>query len=224
MRTRNNDIDIQKRTFHIPPLKIDKPLIRELGEFLETQENLILTYRLNSETQEVERHTVEDFVNVDWGQGLYWITITSKSMVKIRLDLEFPSDSQCVVYGKNLKNVNGILNSLKEIFQKYRLGYASVKTKWIIKLAIPAILTAIFGYSIFTLFNSVNPANIFNPSPLITIFAVMISGPTLYFFVQWLFPYFEYGEPSQKSVRKWIWFVLVGLGILPSIIQRILGL
>ncbi len=218
------DTDIQKRTFPIPPIKIDKTLIQELGEFLENLDlNLVLTYSSDSKTKETTRQNVEDFVDADWGEGLRRITINSKSMVRIRIDLDEPRRSRYTIYGKNITNVTGIASCIKDIFQKHRLGYASVKTSWSAKLAIPTVLTLVFAYLTFTVIRFINPADFYN-AIIGTVLVAMFGGTALYFFVQWLFPYFEYGEPSQKSVRKYIWFVLFGLGIVPAIILKLLGL
>ena len=140
------DTDIQKRTFPIPPIKIDKTLIQELGEFLENLDlNLVnqLTVRIPKQKRR-RRQNVEDFVDADWGEGLRRITINSKSMVRIRIDLDEPRRSRYTIYGKNITNVTGIASCIKDIFQKHRLGYASVKTSWSETLAIPTVLTLVF--------------------------------------------------------------------------------
>jgi hypothetical protein len=226
LRNSKVDEDKQKREFTIPPVKIDKQLITELGEFLEQQQTprLILTYRLNSETKTVAKQNVRDFVSSDWGTGLKAIIINSKSLVRIKLKLSSPTDSKCSVVGKDLTKVNGVKNSLWEIFQRHKLAYASVKTRWVIKISVPLLLSLILVYPIFLFLNSVYSTNSFMNSAIpLSLVIGMFLGAGLYGFVQWLFPFFEYGNPTQKSVRKWIWFVLIGSGFIPTILLKFLG-
>lgn len=44
-----------------------------------------------------------------------------------------------------------------------------------------------------------------------------------YFFLGWLFPKYEFGETLQKRLRKWIWSLLIGSGIITIIIDKLIS-
>jgi hypothetical protein len=215
----NVDRDIQKRTFSIQPTKVDKKLVQELGEFLENQEDrtLLLTYTLDSKTKEVTKEKVEDFVNSDWGQDMRKITINSKTAVRIKMDFSEPELSEYTVYGRNPTWVNGTTKCIGEIFQKYKLRYAPIKTNALLKASLVIFLDVLLCYPIFL------ALPFFSLSGTIVVIPFLLFPILLYSFVNWIFPYFEYGEPLQKSMRKWIWLALISSGIIPSIILKLLG-
>jgi hypothetical protein len=220
-RSEKVEKDIQKRTIHIAPTKVNTELIQELGEFLENQEdmNLILTYSVDSETKEVTKQKVKDFVKSDWGEGIRKIAINSKTAVRIKMDFVDPQFSEYTVYGRNLTWVNGTTKCIGEIFHKYKLRYASIKTNWFLKFFLVILLDTVLCYPIFLVLSSFYPSSIG-----LIFFPFVLFAWGLISLISWLFPYFEYGEPLQKSMRKWIWFVLFGSGLAPSIILKFLGL
>ena len=211
------DRDIQKRTFPILPTRVDTKLIKELGEFLENEEDrsLILTYHSDSKTKEVTKQEVKDFVNSDWGEDIRKITINSKTAVRINMDFHDPEFSEYSVYGRNATWVNGTAKCIGDIFRKYKLSYAPIKTSMLLRVLLIIVLDLLLCYPIFLVLSSFYPS-----SNALIIFPFVSFGIVLNSFMNWLFPYFEYGEPLQKSMRRWIWFALVGSGLIPSILLK----
>jgi hypothetical protein len=58
----------------------------------------------------------------------------------------------------------------------------------------------------------------------IVVLVASYGGFGIYYLVDWLLPYFEHEKLLQKRVRKWIWIILFGSGIVPAIILKLLGL
>jgi uncharacterized membrane protein YidH (DUF202 family) len=213
---------ISKTTISIKPTRIDKSLIKELGELLE-KENLKLHYHLDSKTQEVTSNSIQEFIGLEWGQSIEKIVISTgystDPHVSIEMDFKESYSRKCFISGKNATWVNGIAIRVNNIFKKYRLNYAPIKTIWFVKIALPVVLTFVMLYPIsLSLFLNWKDTAIF----ILGIGVSLTQG--LYYFIQWLFPYFEYGNTTQKFLQKAIWFILVGSGVGVSILLHFLGL
>lgn len=217
----------EKRTIKIPPCIVDKELIQEIGGLLQSEElcRNHLKYSLDSKTQDIESKKVEDFVKADWGSELNEIMIeTDCESPKVRVSIDFRNIylSEFSVSGKDTTWVNGVTNRIHDIFRKHRPSYHRIKTNWFLKMLLTIITTGILCYPIFLL---VNPLIVQNLVFIVLIlFPAGYGGAGLYFLIEWLFPYLEYGEPLQKRMRKWIWIFLLGSGLIPAIILKILGL
>ncbi len=210
-----------KITIPIKPTRIEKGLINELGELLEN-ENLKLQYHLDSKSQEISSSSVQEFISLDWGKDIQGITISTgyceDPYVKIEMNFNRSYSRECFISGKNATWVNGVANRIVEILEKYRLSYAPLKTNWLIKIFVPIILALILAYPIQLVFGLLTREGL-----TLAYLLVQFSAIGLYLFIQWLFPYFEYGKSIQKFMQKAIWFIIVGSGIGTSIVLRILG-
>jgi hypothetical protein len=176
----------------IKPTRIDKSIVQELGELLE-RENLKLQYHLDSKTQEVTSLSVQEFIALDWGQSIEKIAISTgystDPHVSIEMDFRESYSRKCFIAGTNATWVNGISIRINDILKKYRLSYAPIKTMWLVKMALPVILTVVLLYPISVGFSlDWRDTVIF----ILGIGAGLSQG--LYYFLQWLFPFFEYGK------------------------------
>lgn len=153
-----------KITIRIKPTRIEKNLVKELGELLEA-ENLKLHYRLDSETQEAISLSIQEFISLDWGNDIQKITISteynSDPYVSIEMDFYESYSRKCYISGKNATWVNGVANRVNDIFRKYRLSYAPIKTNWLVKIAVPVILTLILVYPISLAFGLLTKDSIY---------------------------------------------------------------
>jgi hypothetical protein len=209
------DRDIQKRTVRIPPTRIDKKLIQELGEYLEgLNSKLLLTYSLDSKTKEIEKSKVKDFIEADWGKDIRTITIKSKTALRIKIDFQTPRFSEYSVYGRDATWVSGLERCIGEKFSKNRLGYAPLKTKSWLRFLLISLIDILLCTPIYLALSPYAGYTNFVAMCFLVFLLLLIS------LTNWMFPYFEYGEPIQKNVRKWIWFALIGTGIIPSIILK----
>jgi len=218
---------IEKRTVKIPPVRVDKMLIREIGKLLESEELCKdrLSYSLDSKTQDLESKKVDDFVKANWGSELNEIKIeTDYESPRVRVEIDFRRTymSEFSVSGTDATWVNGITNRMHDIFEKYRHSYYRIKTSWLMKLLVTIIVTAVLVYPIFLL---VYPLIRENASfVFLIIFPAGYGGLGVFFLIDWLLPYFEYQETLQKRLRMWIWILLFSSGLIPAIILKLLGL
>lgn len=231
----------EKRTVRIPPCKVNKKLIEEIGKFLEG-EDLEMSYSLDSRTKTIRSNDVNDFIGADWGSDLKEIVIGSVTRhvwrsseegvteqhesrsVDIRINFSSPKLSEFSVSYENAVWVDGIFRQIESIFEKYKLNYSFLHTarlSGIYRLSLAIITTSTLSYPIY-LFSNANPSIEFL-SDFLVIFAIF-GFIALLSFINWVFPRFEYEDNLQKRVRKWIWIALFGSGIVPSIILKLLGL
>jgi len=216
-----------KRTVKIPPCRIEKDLIREIGELLEKEELCKgrMYYRLDTKMSDVQSSKVNDFVKADWESDINKIELgtTDYQLPRVGVNFDFrrPEYSKFSVSGENATWVNGITNRIENKIKKYKLKYYTIKTNWLVKLPLTSAILVVLVYPIFLWLNSI-PTIKENLFILIWLmFAFGFWG--IYYLIQWLFPYFDYGDTLQKSMRKWIWVILFGSGIVPTIILKLLG-
>lgn len=230
---------VEKRSVKIPPCKIEKDLIREIGELLESQEPCEnrLRYSLDTRSKDMKSRRVKDFVEAEWGLDINGIVIKAEYTIsdivdgkqeeipEVEVNINFRYRSGYFsVSGKDATWVNGIANQVEQIFDKYKLKYYQVKSNWLIKLPLIIATSLPLVY----------------PIHLVSIRFLYFETETSLFFllflvsclvayginklIDWLFPYFEYGETPQAWARKWIWILLYGSGLIPSFILKLLGL
>jgi hypothetical protein len=210
--------DIQKRTVPIQPTRVDKELIKDLGEMLENEKvTLVLSYLADSETKEVKTDNIKDFVKSDWGKDLRILRIQSKKAVRIDFNFREPNLSEYSVYGRNLTWVSGLERCIGERIRKNRLSYAFLKKGDWIKLPLIFLLTVLLCFPIFLGLSFLDAAVLI----VIPFVVIIMASSSLY---DWLFPYFEYGDTPQKKARRWIMLALFSSGIVPSILLKLIGL
>lgn len=232
---------LEKRTVKIPPCTIEKKLIQEIGELLESQNSCKdrVNYILDGKTKDVRSTRIKDFVNADWGSSINRITIETRPLtsdyssdkckeipkVEVNISLLYPEQSSFEVSGKDATWVNGITEQIDAFFQKYRQSYHRIKTNWLVRIPLTVSLALILTYPILLVFAPfIRPEKLIDFYVYVGLLVSMLFVWGLSSLIGWLFPYLEYGETKQKRLRKWIWILLYGSGIIPSIILKLLGL
>lgn len=227
---------IEKRTVKIPPCRISRELVQDLGEILEHDEHILITfYSLDSKQRDIQSNEAENFIEADWGTQINRIVINTpflddpavvvQNHVGVNIDFNYPQKSEFSVSGEDATWVNGITSRLDSIFQKYKTSHYYIRTNPFVTyplcIATALVLTYPFFLASFSFLEGSDSLEtiLFLSIVLMTVFAFIVYG-----IVFWLFPYFEYGEMVQRRVRKWIWVVLWGSGIVPTIIMHYLGL
>lgn len=112
----------EKRTVRIPPCKVNKKLIEEIGKFLEG-ENLEMYYSLDSRTKTIRSNDVNDFIEADWGSDLKEIAIGSVTRHVWRSSKEGVTEQHdaCMHRISVIAKINSILPILGEIRKGKRL-------------------------------------------------------------------------------------------------------
>ena len=240
---------VEKRTVKIPPCQISKDLIRKIGKLLESEKKLggRITYILRGATRNITSERVDDFVKADWGFVVESISIGTSHGYPIGDFYPAPARAEVgkeelnvtiqmykqwgkprfSVSGKDATLIEGLANRLENIFVMHRSGYHRLADGWFLKFLISVVLTILFEYPISIVigtacaFFGIMDTAIFTGAIVSSGILILISQYSL---VNWLFPYFEYGVTTQKKMRKWIWLVLAGSGLIPAVILKIIGL
>jgi hypothetical protein len=218
-----------KRTKKIPPCTIDKNLIKKVGTLLENDKscNGRIEYKLDAKTSDVQASNVGDFIRADWGSDVNSITIRTNDFkspeVRITFDFHRLFFNKFSVSGENATWVNGITNRLENIIEKNKVKYHLIKTSLIIRTSLAFISVLALIIPIFLFLNSISIIKESNWQYSLSFIIFMFGFWGMNEFIQWLFPYFDYGDSLQKSMRKWIWVILFGSGIVPTIILKLLG-
>lgn len=220
----------EKRTVAIPPCRIEKALIREIGELLEKDDLCKdnVNYILDSKTRDIQSKRVKDFIEADWGSNIRNISIATsyleKPEVRITIDFEHYFLSEFSVSGENATWVNGLSDQIGDTFRKYNQNITKVRTNPLIKVPLIIVISSVLVYPLLLAFSPfIKPDRLLEYYVLVGFILSAVFFVAINALINWLFPYYEYGQTLQKSARKWIWFVLFGSGIIPAIILRYLG-
>jgi hypothetical protein len=217
------------REFEVPPCKVDKELLRLLGGVLES-DNICqkerMAYMLYSRFRKIESVSSRDFIEADWPNdaGGIGISVGSKYPVLVSIQIPFGSmkDGKVVVTSTDATWANGISKRIEDIFMQKRLGYATLIEDFSSKAFVATMTWVSLSLALAYLVNIV-----FNPGFAVSFFLIFVFGglvgglPSVYYFLAWLFPKYEFGETFQKRFRKWIWSLLVSSGLIGLIIGRL---
>jgi len=117
---------------------------------------------------------------------------------------------------------------LEKVFEKRRLGYHSIHEKRYLK-ALLIILTWIpmalaITYPLYPIIKPHLKEWVTSSTFFLIILLVgeALMWLPLWTVFDWLFPYFEFGNPLQKKVRKWIWGLFVSSGFLMALLFKLL--
>jgi hypothetical protein len=222
------------REFKIQPCKIDKELIGSIGAILESDpacQKEKKVYTLESSFRKIESDNSRDFTSTEWPNDATRMQIAIGTyyplLVSIQIDFKSPGQGSVKVSSSDATWANGISKRIEEAFVRKKLGYSSFIEDAISRGAVS--LGTWFSLSIAFTF-SILKAN--SNQGIILDFAAVFSplfivgGPVggiwiIYYFLGWLFPKYEFGETLQKRLRKWIWSLLVGSGLIAWIIDRL---
>jgi hypothetical protein len=224
---------IEKREFRIPPCKIDKELVGQVGEILESDpicKNQKMVYSLESRFRKIESESVKDFVTPDWPNDTHQISVSTGTayprLVEIMVSSRASDLSKVTVSNPDATWANGMSKTLEDIFARKKLGYSffleDLGMKFLIVLATWASLSLALTFLVGKVnANATPPRDFWQDFSLIFLLGGLTTGWLVYLLLDWLYPRYEFGETIQKRLRKWIWSVLCGSGILATILDKI---
>lgn len=206
---------IEKRTVNIPPCEVKKDLVKEIGELIE-KEKLYerLSYSLDTKTKDIESTRIDDFVKSDWGTDINSMTIRGRyqsKTVNITIHFSYHHLSEFSVSGDDVIWVEGITTQITKLFEKYKQKYHQIRTNYFLKTSFISVISLYLAYRFLLPLSSLaEPDKLMEFYIVIGAFLTMISSFTLDSLINWLFPYYEYGETLQKQIRKIAWTLLAG--------------
>jgi hypothetical protein len=217
----------EKSTIKIPSCVVNKELIRELGELLENEKVLQdrLAYHIDTATKDAKSKKVKDFIEMEWGTDLREIKIeTSDSAYpKLRTVIDFRPfyDSGFSLAGKDPTWVNGVTNRVQEVFKKHRTSYFRIENSKPLRVLCSFFVACAFFLPVYIAMQHYLP----DSYSIIIVAVLVISNGTngMYWLIDWLFPHFEHEGVLQTRIRKWIWIILFGSGLIPAIILKLIG-
>ena len=249
----------EKRTIKIPPCKIDKGLIREIGQIMEMESEKIReevirdaersgiknakkfvddmlsseyfpSYVLKAKSRDVESHKIEHFVDTKWPPDTYTISLSLGGRafardvginVEINLESTMAKRSRVSVSGRDATWVHGIADRIEQIIRTKKLGYGAFVDHEILRVTTYIILLlGGLGVAYF-----VSPTVMEERYNSIWVFYFVLGVGFLEGIFRQLYPRFEFGgEPFPKKIRKWIWTIVVGSGVISAIVLKIIGL
>lgn len=268
---------LETRELKIPPCKINKNLIKKIGDVIETESpkiydelfdlkkkelsesdyykkypekldkeissriyegNYLPSYLLASESKIIKSHNIEKFIETKWPTDALGISLSIGSYnAPKRIEIEVylkpgrMEESKVSVSGRNSIWVNGVIAKIEGIFQEHILGYHFILDNLLLKIITLIITWFSISYAILNILwpyiQSYLKAGVKFEYffPVIFIFLGLFTIPGLYIILQMLFPYLEFGEKSiSRQIRKWIWILLMGSGLIWKIIFRALGI
>lgn len=224
----------EKRTHKIPSCRVDKELLLDIGKVIETSKRKgeQAYYNLKAQSRDVRSQNLEEFaseppkdveeISIRLSKGLWSTSIN----VTFSLEESYMSvgHGKISVSDPDATWVHGTTDRLIACFENKRLGYRKISERGEIRFIISAALTIFlcvsFGYVIFTLF-SLELETVTSAFLLVG----LILGILLDFSLNRLFPYYELENRAlPRRARKLILGILIGSGLLPTIILKILGL
>ena len=224
------------KEFRIPPCKIDKELVAKLGKVLESDkafENEKIHYSLNARSRKIESDEYGKFTAADWPRDIEEIKIEAGEYphpVVIDIDFKFMSESKVSISSGDATWADGISRQLENVFNERRLGYHLIVEHRYVKLIIATMtwlsLSLALTYPVVEAYR-LSGTNVYFDRTFVLIFVLgglVVGLLSLYSFLDWLFPRFEFGEPLQKRIRKWIWGLLVSSGLLATLVFKLFGL
>lgn len=230
----------EKRSVKIPPTKIDKELLGDIGQILKAErpQKSEISIKLYADSRDIETEDVKETANMDIPSDTYLIEMmtghlylsiladtseVSENSIQVKIDLGRPQDSKIRIIGKKSTWVRGVTEGLLEAFKKKKLGYSFIAkhdtVRRIMSWLSSALLAVASGYILLSLRIEAVYVFVFG----ILLFAVMID--ILKRFFDWVFPYFEIASDDfmPRKVRKIALGILWGSGIVPTIVLKILG-
>lgn len=221
----------QKTSVYIPSCIISKELIRQLGQLLES-ENLLknrLIYSLDTNTKELTSKNANDFVQADWGSDLNKIKIDTidnnfpQLTITMRLHENSKIYNKFSLSSKDATWVNGLSKRIDEIFRNHRTSYYLLENSLSLRVGLAcAISLALFMYPLYLLQQHSILSS--NSVLIISILTIAYGAMGFTILIRWLLPHLDYESLPQKRVRKWVSIILIGSGLIPAIILRLLGL
>lgn len=221
------------REFKIQPCKVNKELIGLVGTILEsdtTYPKEKKMYALESRFRKIESDNSRDFIATEWPNDAIRIAIGMGNsyplIVSIQINFK-PSEGTVKVSSSDATWANGISKRIEEAFVRKKLGYSGLiedaLSRWAATIVTWLSLSAALTFLILKAYrNSGTILDFTQVFWLLFILGGFLGGAwVIYYFLGWLFPKYEFGETVQKRLRKWIWSLLIGSGLIAWVIDRL---
>jgi hypothetical protein len=148
-------------------------------------------------------------------------------LVSIQIDFKSSGKGTVNVSSSDATWANGISKRIEEVFVKKKLGYSSLVedafSRWVATIVTWLSLSAALTFSILKAYR--NSGTILDFSEVFGLLFIVGGffggGWGIYYFLGWLFPKYEFGETLQKRLRKWVWSLLMGSGLIAWLIDRL---
>jgi len=223
----------EKRTHKIPSCRVDKELLLDIGKVIESSKRKgeQAYYDLKAQSRDIRSQNLEEFAS-EPPNDVEEISIRLAKLWSTSINVKFSLEESYMSVGHGKISVSdpdatwvhGTTDRLMACFENKRLGYRAIsergEIRFIISGALTIFLSVSFGYVIFTLF-SLDLDTVASAFLLVG----LILGLLLDFSLNRLFPYYELENRAlPRRARKLILGILIGSGLLPQIILKILGL
>lgn len=224
----------EKRTQKIPSCKVDKELLLAIGNVIENskRKDEKVYYNLKAKSRDIQSQNLGEFASEppkDAEKLSMRLSVLWSPSIEVEFDLE--EDYVSIGHGKisvsdpDATWVHGTADRLIACFEKKRLGYRVISENGVIRaitsISLTIFLFSSFAYTLFTLFSLDAVEGVFSAFGLAAIFF----GIFLDIGMKRLFPYFELENRSlPRKTRKFVLGILIGSGLLPTIILKMLGL
>ncbi len=224
---------VKYRRFEIPSCKLSKEAIREMGEVIESaykiaNEDVSMVYALNSREKSISSQSITDFTETKWPRDIRLVSMYSKSSpkdvwIQVKIGERSDDGGYCEVKGEDGVWVSGLSKKIEEVLNENKTINSWFHQRLYFKGFVYFLLSVLFLSSIFP--SSVPTLLAFNTQTLpsyfvLSLFLVFILNESL----KWLFPYVEFEDCLiQTRIRKYI-IAPVLLGLVITIISRILPL
>jgi len=223
----------EKRTHKIPSCRVDKELIFDIGNVIESskRKDESVRYHLRAQSRDIQSQNLKEFASEapkDVEEISMRLVKSWSTIIEVEFDLEegymTTRHGKLSVSDPDATWVHGTADRLIACFEKKRLGYRSISERGEIRTTVSISLT-IFMFASFTYFLSRLFSLDMDLVASILVLAGMITFVILDIGLKRLFPYFELeNRPIPRKTRKLIIGILIGSGLLPTIILKILGL
>lgn len=223
----------EKRTHKIPSCRVDKELLLDIGNVIESsiRKGEEVSYSLSAQSRDIQSKSLKEFA-----------TEPPKDAEEISMSLgkrwSLPSVNAEFYLGEYLGSykgkisvsdpdaiwVHGVADRLMACFEKKRLGYRVIAEKVGIRFTISILLDILLSFSFGYVFSRISLLSFDDIVGPLLVFG-MVFLFVLDFSLKRLFPYFELeNRPLPRKARKWILGVIIGSGLLPALVLRLLGL
>ncbi|MDH5595523.1 MAG: hypothetical protein OEY40_02255 [Candidatus Bathyarchaeota archaeon] len=224
----------EKRTQKIPSCRVDKELLLAIGNVIENSKRKgeKVYYNLKAKSRDIQSQNLKEFASEPPKDAEKISMRLSQSWlpsIEVEFDLEEEYFSighgEVSVSDPDSTWVHGTADRLIACFEKKRLGYRVISENGVIRaitsISLTIFLFSSFAYILFTLFSLNADEDVFSAFGLVA----LVFGICLDIGMKRLFPYFELESRSlPRKTRKIILGILIGSGLLPAIILKMLGL
>lgn len=225
----------EKRTHKIPSCRVDKELLLDIGNVIESsiRKGEEVSYSLSAQSRDIQSKSLKEFATeppkdaeeISMSLGKRW---SFPRAINVKFDLEEEylggDKGKISVSDPEAIWVHGVADRLMACFEKKRLGYRVIAERGEIRVVISILLDILLFFSFGYVLSRISSLSL-QDIAIILVLVGMYFLLVLDFSLKRLFPYFELeNRPLPRKARKWILGVIIGSGLLPALVLRLLGL